>query len=235
MTLEEVIEELKTYANESTKKVLLKHGAVEPLYGVKVADLKKFQKKIKKDHQLSLDLFNTGIGDAMYLAGLIADKDQISPDHLRSWADKASYSMISEYTVPWISADSGHGMEVGLGWIESPEEKLASCGWSTLSNVASITPNQDLDIQVFKKLLIRIRNHISNAQNRVKYTMNGYVIAVGSYIPELTDLAIEVGQDIGTVTVEMGGTACKVPSSVDYINKVRNMDRIGKKRKMARC
>ena len=235
MSVEEVIEELKSYANESTKKVLMKHGAIEPFYGVKTADLKKIQKKIKKDHKLSLELFDSGIGDAMYLAGLIADKDLITPDHLRSWAEKATYSMISEYTVPWIAADSGHGMEVGLEWIDSPDEKIASCGWSTLSNVVSITPNENLDIQLFKDLLIRAKDNISNAQNRVKYTMNGFVISVGSYIPEYTDLALKIGQQIGKVSVEMGGTACKVPGSVEYINKIKSMDRIGKKRKMARC
>lgn len=235
MTVEEVIEELKSYGNKNTKKVLMKHGAVEPLYGVKVSDLKKIQKKIKKDHQLSLDLFDTGIGDAMYLAGLIADKDQITTDHLRSWAEKANSDMLSEYTVPWIAADSGHGMSLGIYWIESSEEKIASCGWSTLSNVASITPNENIDIQSFKDLLTRVKVKINDVKNRERYTMNGFVIATGSYIPELTELALKTGREIGKVTVEMGGTACKVPGIVEYINKIKDKDRIGKKRKMARC
>ena len=37
-------------------------------------DLKKYQKRIKKDYQLSLDLYDSGVSDAMYLAGLIADE-----------------------------------------------------------------------------------------------------------------------------------------------------------------
>jgi hypothetical protein len=36
-----------------------------------VEELKKIQKRIKKDYQLALDLYDTGIYDAMYLAGLI--------------------------------------------------------------------------------------------------------------------------------------------------------------------
>ena len=72
-TADEVVAELKTLGSESNKKVLVRHGAREPFYGVKIEDLKKIQKRIKKDHDLALALYDTGISDAMYLAGLIAD------------------------------------------------------------------------------------------------------------------------------------------------------------------
>jgi hypothetical protein len=45
---------------------------------VKVEELKKIQKQIKKDYQLALDLYDTGVYDAMYLAGLIADDLKMS-------------------------------------------------------------------------------------------------------------------------------------------------------------
>ncbi len=76
MNAAEIVQELKSLGSESIKKVLLKHGIAEPLFGVKVEELKKIQKRIKKDYQLALDLYDTGIYDAMYLAGLIADDRQ---------------------------------------------------------------------------------------------------------------------------------------------------------------
>ena len=82
MRTEEVLEELKSYGNEGTKKVALNHGAREPIFGVKVQDMKKIVKKVKKNHQLSLELYATGNADAMYLAGLIADEHKISKDEL---------------------------------------------------------------------------------------------------------------------------------------------------------
>lgn len=235
MTLEEVIKEIKSFGNEKTKATLIKHGAQEPLYGVKTGDLKKIQKKIKKDHELSLALYQTGIGDAMYLAGLIADQDQIQADHLQDWVEKANSSMLAEYTVPWIAADSGHGIEMGIKWIESDEEMIASAGWSALSNAISIAKEEDIDVELHSNLLSRVQEQLQGSQNRVRYTMNGYVIAVGSYIPELTDKAKQVAESIGKVHVDMGGTACKVPDAPSYIAKIESMGRIGKKRKMARC
>src|SRR3954453_8959561 len=73
MSVQEIIDELKSLGNEATKRTLEKHGAREPFFGVKVEELKKIQKRIKKDYKLALELYDTGISDAMYLAGLIAD------------------------------------------------------------------------------------------------------------------------------------------------------------------
>ena len=80
MTAKEVLEELKGYGNEGTKSIFVKHGAREPYYGVKVQDVKKIQKKIKQDHNLSLELYASGNSDAMYLAGLIAYSLNFSVD-----------------------------------------------------------------------------------------------------------------------------------------------------------
>jgi 3-methyladenine DNA glycosylase AlkD len=63
---------------------------------VKIEELKKFQKKIKKDHDLSLALFKTGNGDAMYLAGLIADEGRITKKVLQGWVKKATWGSSAE-------------------------------------------------------------------------------------------------------------------------------------------
>jgi 3-methyladenine DNA glycosylase AlkD len=86
MTSKEILTQLVSMGSESIKKVLIKHGAREPFYGVKVEELKKIQKKIKMDYKLSLELFDSGISDAMYLAGLIADAQQMTKADLQHWA-----------------------------------------------------------------------------------------------------------------------------------------------------
>jgi len=65
--------------------------------------------------------------------------------------------------------------------------------------------------------------------------MNGFVIAVGSYVKALTELALQTAARIGPVTVDMDGTACKVPYAPDYIQKVKKRGAIGKKRKTTKC
>ncbi|MCH8332124.1 MAG: DNA alkylation repair protein [Bacteroidetes bacterium] len=234
MTTTEILKELEGYGNEATKKIYLTHGAREPLNGVKVADLKKIQKKVKTQHELSLELYATGNCDAMYLAGLIADETKISKDELNKWVDEASYYWVLEYTVPWIAAESNYGFELGLEWIDSDQEGIASAGWATLGYYTSIKQDDELDIGVYNELLDRVEKNIHEAQNRVRFTMNSFVISVGSYIKELTEKASAVARKIGKVDVDMAGTACKVPFATDYIKKVIDRGALGKKRKSAR-
>ena len=229
------MKELEKKGSESIKKIFLNHGAKEPVFGVKVGDLKVIQKKVKKDHQLAMELFGTGIYDAMYLAGLIADESKMSKKDIQQWAEKSPSHGISEYTVAWVAAESDYGWELGMKWIDSPKETIASAGWNTLSGVIALKPDNELDIILIKKLLQRIVKEIHSAPNRVRYTMNGFVIGVGGYIKELTKEAIEVSKKIGDVYVDMGGTACKVPSAPDYIKKMEARGSIGKKKKTVKC
>jgi 3-methyladenine DNA glycosylase AlkD len=121
-TAAEIVAELKTLGSESTKKVLLRHGAREPFYGVKIEDLKTIQKRIKKDHGLALALYDTGVSDAMYLAGLIADPMKMSKADLRKWAKGAYWNMLAAYTVPWVASESRYAVELAKEWMDSPRE-----------------------------------------------------------------------------------------------------------------
>ncbi len=56
MQLLEILDELNSYSNEGIKKIIKNHGAKEPLFGVKVEDLKKDRQK-KKGERLNADFF----------------------------------------------------------------------------------------------------------------------------------------------------------------------------------
>ena len=235
MTVQSIMTELKARGNENTKKILLKHGMKEPFFGVKVEDLKIIQKKIKKDYQLSIDLYATGNADAMYLAGLIADENKMTKTDLTTWVKQAVSTNISEYTVPWITAESKYGFELALQWIDDKKDFIAAAGWATLRDLVAIKPDNELDMEALKALLKRVEKNIHQVNDRVRLKMNAFVIAVGSYVIPLTELAIAVAKKIGEVKANMNGTACKVPDAIEYISKVKNRGALGKKKKMARC
>lgn len=236
MTYSEIMSALESMGNENTKKVLMKHGAQEPFWGVKVGDMKKLIKKgVRNNHELALELYASGNTDAMYLAGLIDDAKQVTEAQLDDWISKAYWYYLGEYTVPWLATDAGFGEKKGLEWIESDIEGYAAAGWQTLSCVLTVVPNDELDVNRYEKLLLRVEKELQSAPNRVRHTMNAFVIAVGGCFESLTAKAIAIGHNIGIVHVDMGGTACKVPWSPDYIQKMVDKGRIGKKKKMARC
>ncbi len=235
MSATKILKELKGLGNPGYKKTMLRHGAREPFFGVKIEDLKKIQKRIKQDYQLALDLYATGNSDAMYLAGLIADDSKMTKRDLQRWLEQAHTPMVCEYTVPWVAAESPHGRELALRWIESKEESIAAAGWATLASLVGIREDEDLDLDELKRLLGRVQLTIQEQPNRVRYWMNNFIIAVGSYVRALTSHALETAEQLGPVPVDMGDTACKVPIALDYIKKVQQRGAIGKKRKSAKC
>ena len=103
--------------------------------------------------------------------------------------------MLSEYTVPWVASENEDAWEIALEWIESTDERIASAGWATLSNIVSLKDDAELDIAKLKSLLSRVEKNIHTAQNRVRYTMNGFVISVAAYVRELTDEAIDASEN----------------------------------------
>lgn len=110
--LDEVMKYLKDHSNEQTKKIYLSHGAKEPLYGVKLSDLKELKKKIKTNHNLALELYETGNSDAMYLAGLIEDPKEVSIEQMDEWVKAAKWDMISERCVAVVAAKTSFGFEL---------------------------------------------------------------------------------------------------------------------------
>lgn len=234
-TVDEVMADLKALGSETTRKTLVRHGAPENTFGVKVGDLKKVVKKIKGQQQLALDLFATGNSDAMYLAGLVADGSLMNKATLQRWATNSGWYMISEYTVPGVTCENSAARDLAMKWIKARKPIVQTCGWTTYSGIVAIHDDNDLDQQEIRSLLKTVETTIHDAQNRVRYTMNGFVISVGCYVQPLLKEAKRVAKKIGKVSVEMGDTACKVPLATDYIDKVESMGRVGKKRKTIKC
>ena len=235
MTAAEIVEQIEPLGLASYRKVLFNHGVREPVLGVKIEELKKYQRAIKKDYRLALDLFDTGIYDAQYLAGLVADESRMTADDFRHWVDASTCGAISTTAVAWVAAESPHGRQLALEWIESADERTAETGWATLGSWVSVTDDARLDLAELRRLLDRVERTIHQEPNRVRCTMNLFVIALGSYVRELAEEALQAGERIGPVSVDTGPNACRTPFAPDSIRKVQQRGTVGKKRKSAKC
>jgi 3-methyladenine DNA glycosylase AlkD len=235
MTADAILKQLQALGSDSYKRILFNHGIKEPVYGVKIEELKKIQKRVKKDYQLALALFDSGVYDAQYLAGLVADETKMTKKDLRNWLSKGNCLAVCGTQVAGVAAESKHGWDLAMEWIHSTKEPVAATGWETLSLLVAIKEDADLDLAKLKQLLKHVEKTIHDAPNRVRYSMNGFVISVAAYVKPLTQPAKGAAEKIGEVKVDMGKTACKVPFAPDYIKKIEKRGAIGKKRKTVRC
>jgi hypothetical protein len=235
MDLAAAMAALGKLGNPQTRKTWATHGAQGAYFGVKIGDMKGLLKKIKGQQDLALELYATGNLDAMYLAGLAADGSLMSKKALEAWVKDARWSMISEYTVPWVACESPLARALALRWMDSPKEHVAAAGWNTYSGIVSTRPDGELDLKEVERLLLRAEREIAGAPERVRYCMNGFVMAVGGGVKALFPKAKATAKRIGPVEVDMGGTSCKVPPALATLEKIAAMGRVGLKRKTMKC
>ena len=227
--------ELKKLGSAQTRKTYARHGAPENMFGTSVADMKIIAKKIKGKQDLALEVYDSLNADAQYLAGIVADGSQMSKAQLNKWVKDATWYMVSEYSVPGVASESKHCRELALKWMKSKTEHVQAAGWATYAAMLSVNDDSELDLKEIKGLLKQVEKEIAGAKNRVRYSMNGFVISVGTYVKGLLKDSKATAKKIGKVDVNMGDTSCKVPLATEYIAKVEKRGTIGKKRKTAKC
>lgn len=234
LTTDAILRELHSLGSEGTRRVLRNHGADESCLGVKIGDLQQIRKRAGRDYPLALELWDSGVYDARYLAGLITEDGLMSAGDLRHWLSGACLPLATTI-LAGVAAGSPDGCLLAREWVDSSDEKAAATGWAVLSGIVSVKPDEVLDLPALRNLLARVEREVHTAPNAVRYTMNGFVISAGASVSALTAEALAIAARIGRVEMDMGPTACQVPDAASYIRKIQERGTIGKKRKSAKC
>ncbi|MDA1808561.1 DNA alkylation repair protein [Bacillus sp. HSTU-bmb18] len=216
MLLEEVMQQLEEYGTEQNRKTYKNHGAKEPLFGVSFANLKLLKKKIKKDHDLAIVLWETKNMDAMTLATMILDPKKVTTELLNKWVQEVDYYCLMDVLMTAICT-SPIAIERMEEWTKSDDEWIGRAGWSLLANIA--IKNKTLQDDFFSLYLEEIKVNIHNEKNRKKEAMNRALIAIGIRNEDLKQTAIGIAREIGKVQVDHGATSCKTPDAESYIKK----------------
>ena len=234
-TFKEVMHKLESLATEQTKKVYRAHGVREPHWGVPTTAMRPLAKKIKRNQPLAEQLYASGNYDAMYFAGMIADPKVMTVADFERWMDAAYFFMLSDYVVSVSLAETDYAQTVADRWIKSGEELRMSAGWACYEWLLGSRPDNQFDLEKISDMLKTVENTIHHQPNRTRYSMNGFVIAVGvSFLP-LHDEAVKVAATIGKVDVCTEKGKCSVPIATDAIQKAKEKNRLGFKRKGVRC
>jgi 3-methyladenine DNA glycosylase AlkD len=79
ITVEEVMGELQSKAKAENIDGMARFAIVgDQRMGVSVPDMRKIAKSVGKNHQLALDLWDTGVPEGMIVAGMIAEPDKLT-------------------------------------------------------------------------------------------------------------------------------------------------------------
>ncbi len=235
MDLQFVMNELAALGNVRTKKIYVGQGAKEPLFGVPTTHMKPLCKQIKRNHALSLALYDTGNYDAMYFAGMIADVSVMTEVDFNNWIEKAYFYMISDFVVAVTLAEHREGKEIADTWIASDAELTMSAGFAAYEWMLGFRPDSFFDEAHIAALVEKVKTTIHSMPNRTRYAMNNFVAAVGVSYKPLTDMALVAALEIGAVSVTQASGVCEMVSASKAIQMAMDKGRIGFKRKAVRC
>lgn len=217
MSTDQLLSELEALGTDQNRKIYRRHGVGENMFGVSYANLGRLQKKIKIDHQVAQELWSTGNYDARVLATMIADPQQASDKLLQAWARDLDSYVITDAFSKFASATPLARKKMEK-WITSKQEWLGAAGWNLLAVMAM--KDQELADDFFERYLSVIEITLHKSKNRVRYAMNGALIAIGLRNERLQKKAMTVAKRVGKVEVDHGETGCKTPDAIEYIQRV---------------
>ncbi len=222
-----ILSELDNLGTEQTRKTLGRHGVTGDVYGVSYADLGKFQKKLKTNHMIALDLWNSNVHDAKILALMAADPAKADSSELEEWVQSLNNYVMSDALGGYV-AKTPLAKEKAEAWLQSDKEWISHTGWNIMGEIAS--HDETLPDSYFEHWLKVIERDIKDAPNRTRHAMNNALIAIGARNPALQAQAVAAAERIGKVKVDHGLTNCKTPDAIPYIQKMvdRKMEKAAK-------
>lgn len=218
MTFDETIAVLERAGTAQNRTVYARHGVKGAMYGVSYAVQRDLAKKIKVDHTLASQLWETGNHDARILATMVADPAALGRKQLEAWAKELDNYVITD-AVASAAARSPQAPAIAKAWIASKQEWISSAGWTVVASLA-MKPDSAGD-ELFEGWLPIIERGIGKAPNRTRHAMNSALIAIGIRSATLEKKAVAAATAIGKVEVDHGETGCKTPDAVPYIRKAR--------------
>jgi 3-methyladenine DNA glycosylase AlkD len=216
MNFAEVMQALEEMGTAQNRKIYARHGVGGKMFGVSMANLKTFQKRIKKDQALAEQLWQSGNHDARYLATLIANPNQVNETLLDAWVRELDNYVIADAFTD-LAAQTACARDKAAQWSGNHAEYVSRAGWHLLAQLAMKDANLPDDF--FIPYLGIIQSEIHQRPNRARQGMNNALIAIGIRNPALMKKALEVAEIIGEVQVDHGETNCKTNFAPEYIQR----------------
>jgi 3-methyladenine DNA glycosylase AlkD len=218
MTVKEILAQLKSLGDDARRAHNVKAGAPDNQFGVKLGDIRAIARKIKTDHELALELWDTGNVEAQHLATLIIKPALLSADELDTMARSTTCAQVAEWLNAYVVAQHPEKESLRGKWMKEKDRWAARAGWHlTASRV-----NKDAGGLDLAALLDRIEKELPKAAPEVQWTMNNTLAAIGIRDAALRRRAVAIGEKIGLYRdwpVSKGCTPPYVPVWVEFMVK----------------
>lgn len=216
MTKNEILKQLERLGDEKIKVQNKKWGADDKQFGNKLGDVRKIAAKIKINHELALELWNSGYLEAMQLALLIIDVKKLNADDIDKMVKFNKYPRVADWFYSYIIKNFPDKDKLREKWMKSKDKMCLRMGWSLTSGKVA-RDSADLDIS---GLLDRIEKQLGKASPEEQWTMNSTLAQIGISHPKFRKRAIEIGEKLGVYRDYPVSKGCTSPFAPIWINEM---------------
>jgi len=195
MDVEEIISYLRKKGNPKDVEGMAKYGiSAKYVFGVRMPILRDLAKKIGKNHELALKLWNTEIREARILATLIAEPEKTSEEQMEQWVLDFDSWEICDQCCANLFIHTPFAYEKALEWSKREEEFVKRAGFSLMAYIAM--RDKKAPSHLFDSFLERIKEESIDGRNYVKKAVNWALRQIGKRNSELHKKAIVTANKI---------------------------------------
>lgn len=216
MTVSEVLKELEALSDPKTKALNSKNGIWDNQYGVKLGDLRVLAKRIKTNHALALELWDTENFDAQMLAMLLIKPEQLSAAELDRMVRSVKHPRLADWVNAYVVKLHPEKEILRQAWMQDNDPMAARAGWNLTSQRILKDPD-GLDIPA---LLTRLENEMGSASPEAQWTMNFTLAEIGINHPSHRQRAIAIGEKLGVYRDYPTPKGCTSPFAPIWIEEI---------------
>ncbi len=216
MNLAEVLDELEALGSEKLRAQNAKNGAGDNQFGVKLGDVRVLAKKIKKNHELALELWETGNIDARRLAILLMKPKALSPDELDRMTRSVTWVEIGDWFTSYIVKKHPDAEELRLQWMAADHPMVARAAWA-LTAERIVKGQEETDASA---LLDRLESEMESAAPEIQWTMNTCLAEIGIHHAEQRKRAVAIGEALGIYRDYPVSKGCTSPFAPVWIDEM---------------
>ena len=197
-TVEDVLEQLKDKAKSDQLQGMSRFGIVgDQRMGVSVPDMRKIAKGVGKDHQLALELWDTGIPEAMIVAGMVAEPDKLTEAQMEAWVvDINSWDICDQVCMNLF--EKTHLAEKKIyAWSQREEEFVKRSAYALIACLA--WHDKTASDEDFIKYFPLIKQGSTDDRNYVKKAVSWALRNIGKRNQALNRDALELAREIGEI------------------------------------
>jgi len=195
-TDERVAEVLRWLERRGTKRNrdgMVRYGIVAPqAFGVSVADLRGLGKRLGRDHELALALWETGWYEARMLTAFVDEPDRVTSRQMDRWARDFDNWAICDGTCFHLFDKTPHAWRKVEAWAPRQEEFVKRAAFALLAALA-LHDKKSPD-QPFLAALPLIEHATSDERNFVKKGVSWALRGIGTRSAPLHAAALELAR-----------------------------------------